>query len=82
MSIYITPETKVITQGFTGKNGTFHTEQGLKYGSRYVGGVTPGKGGTTHDETGLPIWDTVTEAVHATGATASLDLDVRLNGQS
>lgn len=70
MSIYITPETKIITQGFTGKNGTFHTEQGLKYGSKYVGGVTPGKGGTSH--LGLPVFDTVADAVKQTGATASV----------
>jgi succinyl-CoA synthetase alpha subunit len=70
MSIFITPDTKVITQGFTGKNGTFHTEQALKYGSRYVGGVTPGKGGTEH--LGLPVFNTVAEAVHQTGAEASV----------
>lgn len=70
MSIFITPETKVITQGITGKNGTFHTEQALKYGSRYVGGVTPGKGGTTH--LGLPVFNTVREAVEKTGAEASV----------
>ncbi len=70
MSIFITPETKVITQGFTGKNGTFHTEQGLLYGTQYVGGVTPGKGGTEH--LGLPVFNTVAEAVAATGATASV----------
>ncbi|PIZ30506.1 MAG: succinate--CoA ligase subunit alpha [Alphaproteobacteria bacterium CG_4_10_14_0_8_um_filter_53_9] len=70
MSIFITENTKVITQGFTGKNGTFHTEQGLKYGTQYVGGVTPGKGGTEH--LGLPVFNTVAEAVAATGAEASV----------
>ncbi|MCP5405301.1 MAG: succinate--CoA ligase subunit alpha [Pseudomonadaceae bacterium] len=70
MSIFITEDTKVITQGFTGKHGTFHSEQALKYGSRYVGGVTPGKGGTEH--LGLPVFDTVAEAVAATGAEASV----------
>lgn len=70
MAIFITEDTKVITQGITGKHGTFHTEQALKYGSRYVGGVTPGKGGTTH--LGVPVFDTVRDAVQATGAEASV----------
>ncbi|MFZ2587764.1 MAG: succinate--CoA ligase subunit alpha [Alphaproteobacteria bacterium] len=70
MAIFITEDTKVITQGFTGKHGTFHSEQALKYGSRYVGGVTPGKGGTEH--LGLPVFDTVREAVEKTGAEASV----------
>jgi succinyl-CoA synthetase alpha subunit len=70
MSIFITENTKVITQGITGKHGTFHTEAALKYGSNYVGGVTPGKGGTTH--LGLPVFNTVKEAVEKTGAEASV----------
>jgi succinyl-CoA synthetase alpha subunit len=72
MSILINKNTKVITQGMTGKTGTFHTQQALAYGTAMVGGVTPGKGGTTHDETGLPIWDTVAEAKAVSGATASV----------
>jgi succinyl-CoA synthetase alpha subunit len=59
-----------MTQGFTGSQGTFHAEQGIAYGSQYVGGVTPGKGGTTH--IGLPVFDTVAECVEATGADASV----------
>ena len=70
MSVLIDKNTKVITQGMTGKTGTFHTEQALAYGTKMVAGVTPGKGGTTH--LGLPNYDTVEEAVHATGATASV----------
>jgi succinyl-CoA synthetase alpha subunit len=70
MSILIDRNTKIITQGFTGKNGTFHSEQALAYGSKVVGGVTPGKGGTTH--IGLPVFDTVAEARDATGADASV----------
>ena len=70
MSIFITEDTKVITQGITGKHGTFHTEKGLEYGTNYVGGVTPGKGGTEH--LGVPIFDTVKEAVEKTGAEASV----------
>jgi len=69
MSILVDRNTKVITQGMTGATGTFHTEQALAYGTRMVGGVTPGKGGTTH--IGLPNFDTVAEAKAATGATAS-----------
>ena len=71
MSILIDKNTKVITQGMTGATGTFHTEQALAYGTQMVGGVTPGKGGTTHEELGLPNFDTVAEAVAKTGATAS-----------
>ncbi len=70
MSILIDKNTKIITQGFTGKNGTFHSEQALAYGSKVVGGVTPGKGGTSH--IGLPVYDTVAEARDATGADASV----------
>ncbi|MDE0724785.1 MAG: succinate--CoA ligase subunit alpha [Alphaproteobacteria bacterium] len=70
MSIYIDKDTKVICQGFTGQNGTFHSEQAQKYGTKMVGGVTPGKGGTTH--LGLPVFNTVKEAVTETEATASV----------
>jgi succinyl-CoA synthetase alpha subunit len=70
MSILVNSNTKVITQGMTGNTGTFHTEQALAYGTKMVGGVTPGKGGTTH--IGLPVFDTVDEAVKATGAGASV----------
>jgi succinyl-CoA synthetase alpha subunit len=72
MSILINKHTKVITQGMTGATGTFHTQQALAYGTQMVGGVTPGKGGTTHAETGLPIWDTVAQARDETGADASV----------
>jgi succinyl-CoA synthetase alpha subunit len=70
MSILVDKNTKVITQGMTGKTGSFHTEAALAYGTQMVGGVTPGKGGTMH--LGLPNFNTVHEAVHATGATASV----------
>jgi succinyl-CoA synthetase alpha subunit len=70
MSILVNSNTKVITQGMTGNTGTFHTEQALAYGTKMVGGVTPGKGGTTH--IGLPVFDTVAEAVEKTGADASV----------
>jgi succinyl-CoA synthetase alpha subunit len=70
MAILIDENTKVMTQGFTGAQGTFHAEQGIAYGSKYVGGVTPGKGGTTH--IGLPVFDTVADCVAATGANASV----------
>ncbi|MCK0208173.1 succinate--CoA ligase subunit alpha [Starkeya koreensis] len=70
MSILIDSNTKIITQGFTGKNGTFHSEQALAYGSKVVGGTSPGKGGATH--LGLPVFDTVAEAKEKTGADASV----------
>jgi len=70
MSILINKNTKVICQGFTGAQGTFHSEQAIAYGTLMVGGVTPGKGGQTH--LGLPVWDTVGEAREATGADASV----------
>ena len=70
MSILINKKTKVICQGITGNNGTFHTEQAIAYGTQMVAGVTPGKGGTKH--IGLPVYDTVMEAREKTGADASV----------
>ncbi len=68
MSILVDKDTKVICQGITGEQGTFHTRQMVEYGTKMVGGVTPGKGGTDVD--GIPVFNTVREAVKATGADA------------
>lgn len=70
MSILVNKNTKVLCQGFTGKQGTFHSEQALAYGTRMVGGVTPGKGGQLH--LGLPVFNTMRDAVNTTGANASV----------
>src|SRR5471030_3233509 len=70
MSILIDKKTKLIVQGLTGREGTFHAKQAAAYGTNVVGGVTPGKGGTTHE--GWPVFNTVADAVEATGANATV----------
>src|SRR3954463_3549862 len=70
MAILVNKETRVVVQGLTGREGTFHAKASAAYGTKIVGGVTPGKGGTTHE--GWPVFDTVREAVDKTGANASV----------
>jgi succinyl-CoA synthetase alpha subunit len=70
MSIFVGPETRLVVQGITGREGTFHSQQMVSYGTQVVAGVTPGKGGTAHE--GVPVFDTVADAVAATGANVSV----------
>src|SRR5690349_336355 len=72
MAVLVDKNTRVMTQGFTGAQGTFHASQGIAYGSTYVGGTTPGKGGTMHPELNLPVFNTVADCVAATKANASV----------
>src|SRR6186713_3414545 len=72
MSILVNSDTRVITQGITGSAGAFHTKGCRAYGTKIVGGVVPGKGGQTFEDTGIPIFDTVADAVRETGANASM----------
>ena len=69
MSVFVDKDSRVIIQGFTGQHATFHAEESMAFGTKVVGGVTPGKGGTTH--LGLPVFNSVAEAVEATNATVS-----------
>ena len=75
MSVLVNKSSKIIVQGFTGKEGSYHAEQMLQYGTQVVGGITPGKGGQTH--LGLPVFNTVSSAVEATGADVSIILFLR-----
>ena len=70
MSVLVNKSTRLVVQGITGKEGTFHTKQMVEYGTNIVGGVTPGKGGTTHE--GIPVFNTVADAVKHAGANASV----------
>ncbi|MFT6233048.1 MAG: succinyl-CoA synthetase alpha subunit, partial [Myxococcota bacterium] len=72
MAILVNKDTRVICQGITGKSGAFHSKMCMEYGTNLVGGVVPGRGGQTFEDTGVPIFNTVHEAVAATGANASM----------